>query len=140
MTLDGSFKNQFVCAAALSYGEMDDQNAAQMILVGIPLDEPHLKTCLSSFLKREKNDLKAGWLPVTESYYLMGTVDPTGELKEDEVCVILYATQLFSYYFILNFYMETQSNSERNCEIVVHFVNASCHGFVASLGKFREKC
>ncbi|EOA29804.1 hypothetical protein CARUB_v10012898mg [Capsella rubella] len=80
--------------AALSYGEMDDQNAAQMILAGIPLDEPHLKTCLSSFLKREKNDLKAGRLPVTESYYLMGTVDPTGELKEDEVCVILESGQI----------------------------------------------
>ncbi|KAG7641367.1 RNA-dependent RNA polymerase eukaryotic-type [Arabidopsis suecica] len=80
--------------AALTYGEMDDQNAAQMILVGIPLDEPHLKNYLSILLKTEKNDLKAGKLPVTESYYIMGTVDPTGELKEDEVCVILESGQI----------------------------------------------
>jgi RNA-dependent RNA polymerase len=73
---------------------MDDQNAAQMILVGIPLDEPHLKNYLSILLKTEKNDLKAGKLPVTESYYLMGTVDPTGALKEDEVCVILESGQI----------------------------------------------
>nr|XP_018461385.1 PREDICTED: probable RNA-dependent RNA polymerase 5 [Raphanus sativus] len=80
--------------AALHYGDMDDQNAAQMILVGIPLDEPHLQDQLSIFSKTEKNDLKAGRLPVSESYYLMGTVDPTGELKEDEVCVILESGQI----------------------------------------------
>ncbi|XP_010416585.1 PREDICTED: probable RNA-dependent RNA polymerase 5 isoform X1 [Camelina sativa] len=80
--------------AALNHGELDDQNAAEMILVGIPLDEPHLKSHLSILLKTEKNDLKAGKLPVTESYYLMGTVDPTGELKEDEVCVILECGQI----------------------------------------------
>ncbi|CAN7077015.1 unnamed protein product [Brassica oleracea var. botrytis] len=80
--------------AALNYGDMDDQNAAQMILVGIPLDEPHLKDHLSILSNTEKNDLRAGKLPVSESYYLMGTVDPTGELKEDEVCVILESGQI----------------------------------------------
>ncbi|KAJ0254182.1 RNA-dependent RNA polymerase 4 [Hirschfeldia incana] len=80
--------------AALNYGDMDDENAAQMILVGIPLDEPHLQDQLSIFSKTEKNDLKAGKLPVSESYYLMGTVDPTGLLKEDEVCVILESGQI----------------------------------------------
>ncbi|KFK40360.1 hypothetical protein AALP_AA3G363800 [Arabis alpina] len=79
---------------ALKYGEMDDYNAAEMILVGIPLDEPHLKSHLSTLLKTEKNSLKEGKLPVSESYYLMGTVDPTGELKEDEVCVILESGQI----------------------------------------------
>ncbi|KAJ0254181.1 hypothetical protein HA466_0107220 [Hirschfeldia incana] len=80
--------------AALHYGDMDDRNAAQMILVGIPLDEPHLQDQLFTFSKTEKKDLKAGKLPVSESYYLMGTVDPTGELKEDEVCVILESGQI----------------------------------------------
>ncbi|CAF2156701.1 unnamed protein product [Brassica napus] len=79
---------------ALNYGDMDDHNAARMILAGIPLDEPHLQDQLSIFSKTEKNDLKAGRLPVSESYYLMGTVDPTGELKEDEVCVILESGQI----------------------------------------------
>jgi len=73
---------------------MDDKNALQMIMAGIPLDEPYLKHYLSKLLKLEKDDLKAGKLPIDESYYLMGTVDPTGELKEDEVCVILYATKI----------------------------------------------
>lgn len=80
---------------------MDDQNTAEMILVDIPLDEPHLKDRLSILLKTEKNALKEGRLPIGESYYLMGTVDPTGELKENEVCVILYATQFFSWSFTL---------------------------------------
>ncbi|KAL0803063.1 hypothetical protein Bca101_058239 [Brassica carinata] len=80
--------------AALHYGDMDDHNAAQMILVGIPLDEPHLQDQLFTFSKTEKKDLKAGKLPVSESYYLMGTVDPTGLLKEDEVCVILESGQI----------------------------------------------
>ncbi|KFK40362.1 hypothetical protein AALP_AA3G363900 [Arabis alpina] len=80
--------------AALNYGEMDDHNAAEMVLVGIPLDEPHLKDHLSTLLYTEKNSLKEGKLPVSESYYLMGTVDPTGELKEDEVCVILESGQI----------------------------------------------
>ncbi|XP_013596635.1 PREDICTED: probable RNA-dependent RNA polymerase 5 isoform X1 [Brassica oleracea var. oleracea] len=80
--------------AAFNYGDMDDHNAAQMILAGIPLDEPHLQDQLFTFSKTEKNDLKAGRLPVSESYYLMGTVDPTGELKEDEVCVILESGQI----------------------------------------------
>ncbi|XP_023641475.1 probable RNA-dependent RNA polymerase 3 isoform X1 [Capsella rubella] len=80
--------------AAINYGDMDDQNTAEMILVDIPLDEPHLKDRLSILLKTEKNALKEGRLPIGESYYLMGTVDPTGELKENEVCVILETGQI----------------------------------------------
>ncbi|KAJ0248923.1 hypothetical protein HA466_0144970 [Hirschfeldia incana] len=80
--------------AALHHGYMDDHIAAQMILAGIPLDEPHLQDQLSIFSKTEKSDLKAARLPVTESYYLMGVVDPTGELKEDEVCVIMESGQI----------------------------------------------
>ncbi|XP_018437239.1 probable RNA-dependent RNA polymerase 3 isoform X2 [Raphanus sativus] len=80
--------------AARNYGDMDDYNALQMIMSGIPLDEPHLKDRLSILLNTEKNDLKAGKLLVTESYYLMGTVDPTGKLKQNEVCVILESGQI----------------------------------------------
>ncbi|KAJ0239140.1 RNA-dependent RNA polymerase 4 [Hirschfeldia incana] len=80
--------------AARNYGDMDDYNALQMIMSGIPLDEPHLKDHLSILLKTEKNDLKEGKLLVTESYYLMGTVDPTGKLKQNEVCVILESGQI----------------------------------------------
>ncbi|KAG7641366.1 Malic enzyme N-terminal domain [Arabidopsis suecica] len=80
--------------AAINYGDMDDQNTAEMILFGIPLDEPHLKDRLYILLNTEKNALKEGRLPITESYYLMGTVDPTGKLKKNEVCVILESGQI----------------------------------------------
>ncbi|CAE5990913.1 unnamed protein product [Arabidopsis arenosa] len=88
------FKIRAAGKAALRYGNMDDKNALQMIMAGIPLDEPYLKHHLSILLKIKKDDLKAGRLPIDESYYLMGTVDPTGELKEDEVCVILESGQI----------------------------------------------
>ncbi|CAH8262793.1 unnamed protein product [Arabidopsis lyrata] len=80
--------------AAINYGDLDDQNIAEMILVGIPLDEPYLKDSLSYLLNTERKALKAGRLPIDESYYLMGTVDPTGKLKENEVCVILESGQI----------------------------------------------
>ncbi|KAJ0091065.1 hypothetical protein Patl1_13328 [Pistacia atlantica] len=74
---------------SLNYGGMDEFIVARMILSGICLDEPYLKYRLSILLKEEKKGLQGGKLPVTESYYLMGTVDPTGILKSDEVCIIL---------------------------------------------------
>lgn len=77
-------------AVSLNYGWMDEFIVARMILCGICLDEPYLKQRLSILLKEEKKGLQGGKLPVTESYYLMGTVDPTGILKSDEVCIILY--------------------------------------------------
>ncbi|KAH9800971.1 putative RNA-dependent RNA polymerase 3 [Citrus sinensis] len=80
-------------AVSFNYGGMDyDFTSARMILSGISLDEPYLQHRLSILMKEEKKSLQAGKLPVTESYYLMGTVDPTGILKSNEVCIILYAT------------------------------------------------
>lgn len=67
---------------------MDDFLAARMILSGIPLDEPCLQNQLSIFAKEELKNLRAGRLHVPNSYYLMGTVDPTGCLKRDQVCII----------------------------------------------------
>ncbi|KAL0337362.1 UNVERIFIED_CONTAM: putative RNA-dependent RNA polymerase 5, partial [Sesamum calycinum] len=63
--------------------------ARRMISSGIPLSEPYLRHCLSSLESGEKIKLKQGKLPVSESFYLMGTADPTGVLKNHEVCVIL---------------------------------------------------
>ncbi|KAL2238146.1 UNVERIFIED_CONTAM: putative RNA-dependent RNA polymerase 5 [Sesamum indicum] len=61
----------------------------RMISSGIPLSEPYLQHCLSSLESGEKIKLKQGKIPVSESFYLMGTADPTGVLKNHEVCVIL---------------------------------------------------
>ncbi|KAJ8751018.1 hypothetical protein K2173_016199 [Erythroxylum novogranatense] len=74
---------------ALNFGEMGDYDVVQMIGCGIPLEEPYLQYRLSTLVTEEKRRLKDGKIHVPESYYLMGTVDPTGDLESDEVCIIL---------------------------------------------------
>ncbi|MCE0480698.1 hypothetical protein HAX54_037749 [Datura stramonium] len=63
--------------------------AARMISSGIPLNEPHLHARLSRLAKIERTKLRGGKLPLSDSFYLMGTADPTGILENNEVCVIL---------------------------------------------------
>ncbi|CAH9098612.1 unnamed protein product [Cuscuta europaea] len=60
-----------------------------MILSGVPLSEPHLQCCLSMVTKEEKSGLRGGKLPISDSFYLIGTADPTETLNRDEVCIIL---------------------------------------------------
>ncbi|KAI3421727.1 RNA-dependent RNA polymerase [Psidium guajava] len=67
---------------------------ARMILSGIPLDESYLQHHLSKLMRMEKKNLKGGKIPISDSYYLMGTADPTGILKSDEVCIILDSGQI----------------------------------------------
>ncbi|KAL5771145.1 hypothetical protein ACOSP7_015299 [Xanthoceras sorbifolium] len=74
---------------SLNYGGMDDFIATRMILSGISLEESYLQYRLAILMNEEKKSLRGGKLPVPESYYLMGTVDPTGILKSDEVCIVL---------------------------------------------------
>lgn len=77
------------------HGEIDDNfTTMRMILSGIPLNEPYLKHGLSYFANKERKGLKKGKLPISESFNLMGTADPTGLLNRDEVCVILYVHPL----------------------------------------------
>ncbi|URE46872.1 RNA-dependent RNA polymerase [Musa troglodytarum] len=83
------YSKQAALRVALKYGDMDDFLVSRMILCGIPLDEPYLQFRLSILMREERKSLKTGKLPVTDCYYLMGTVDPTGLLKPNEVCVIL---------------------------------------------------
>ncbi|KAK2633172.1 hypothetical protein EUGRSUZ_L00426 [Eucalyptus grandis] len=63
---------------------------ARMILSGIPLDETYLQNRLSILMNDEKKSLKGGRIHIPDSYYLMRAADPTGILKSDEVCIILY--------------------------------------------------
>lgn len=68
----------------------DDHITERMISSGVPLSEPFLQHRLSIFMAEQMKGLKGGKIPVDECYYLMGTADPTGTLKPNEVCVILY--------------------------------------------------
>ncbi|XP_071911032.1 probable RNA-dependent RNA polymerase 5 isoform X1 [Coffea arabica] len=76
-------------------GDMDDGwTTARMILAGVPLSEPHLQDRLAKLANFERRSLKKGKLPISESFYVMGTADPTGLLKANEVCVILENGQI----------------------------------------------
>ncbi|XP_061994052.1 probable RNA-dependent RNA polymerase 5 isoform X3 [Rosa rugosa] len=80
---------------AEKYGEIDDNFLGKlMISFGIPLEESYLRYRLSVLMKEENNSLRKGKLYIPDSYNLMGTADPTGTLKKDEVCVILKDGQL----------------------------------------------
>nr|XP_019704822.1 probable RNA-dependent RNA polymerase 5 [Elaeis guineensis] len=83
------YNKQAALRVALKYGDMDDFLVARMILCGIPLNEPYLQSRLLVLMREEMKVLKEGKLPVSECYHLMGTVDPTGTLKPNEVCIIL---------------------------------------------------
>ncbi|KAM7515445.1 hypothetical protein LguiA_005028 [Lonicera macranthoides] len=75
---------------SMIHGEIDDNfTTTGMILSGIPLNEPYLKHRLSKFANKERKGFKKGKLPISDSFNLMGTADPTGLLNRDEVCVIL---------------------------------------------------
>lgn len=67
---------------------MDEYIAAEMILCGIPLDEPYLQYHLSILAREEKKKLRGGKLYMPDCFYLMGTVDPTGCLERNQVCII----------------------------------------------------
>ncbi|KAK9947829.1 hypothetical protein M0R45_003431 [Rubus argutus] len=89
------FNTRAAFRVALIYGEIDDNsNVAKMISCGIPLEESYVQHRLSVLMKEEKSSLKKGKICIPDSYYLMGTADPTGSLKKDEVCVILKDGQL----------------------------------------------
>lgn len=74
---------------ALASGGMDDDfTIARMISFGIPLHEPYIQTRLSFLTNHQNKSLKEEKLPIAESFYLVGTADPTGTLDEGEVCII----------------------------------------------------
>uniref|UniRef100_A0A7C8Z5C3 RNA-dependent RNA polymerase n=1 Tax=Opuntia streptacantha TaxID=393608 RepID=A0A7C8Z5C3_OPUST len=66
----------------------DDSTVARMIFSKIPLDEPYIQTRLCVLANQQAKSLREGKLPIDESFYLMGTADPTGALNEGEVCII----------------------------------------------------
>ncbi|KAI3991017.1 hypothetical protein MKX01_026201 [Papaver californicum] len=89
-----SYDTRAALRVSLNYGEMDDFLLARMILSGIPIGEPHLQNRLAVLMREDFKSLREGKLPINESYYLMGTADPTGILNTDQVCVILENGQI----------------------------------------------
>lgn len=80
---------------AFNHADLDDSISARMILAGIqPEDEAYLQSQLALMTKEERKGLKQAKIPIDECYNLMGTTDPTGSLKQDQVCVILDNGQL----------------------------------------------
>ncbi|KAG2595071.1 hypothetical protein PVAP13_5KG047900 [Panicum virgatum] len=74
---------------ALNHADMDDLMSARMILAGIqPKDEAFLQYQLGLMTKKERKGFQQGKIPIDDCYYLMGTTDPTGTLKPDQVCII----------------------------------------------------
>ncbi|KAJ3693857.1 hypothetical protein LUZ60_009337 [Juncus effusus] len=87
---EGKYSSKGAIQAALNNSGIDEDSiAVRMIYCGIPLNEPFLQSHLCRMMEGERKGLREGRIPVAECYYLMGTVDPTGKLKPDEVCVIL---------------------------------------------------
>ncbi|CAL5033684.1 unnamed protein product [Urochloa decumbens] len=78
---------------ASRYANMEDSMLERMIHSGIPLEEPYLLSRLNFIAKMEMKVFREGKLPIDECYYLMGSTDPTGTLKPNEVCVILDSGQ-----------------------------------------------
>ncbi|KAF3326786.1 putative RNA-dependent RNA polymerase 5 isoform X2 [Carex littledalei] len=67
----------------------NDCMTARMIYSGMPLDEPYLQYRLGFMMGEERKGLQAGKILISDSYYLMGTTDPTGVLCANQVCIIL---------------------------------------------------
>ncbi|KAJ1687513.1 hypothetical protein LUZ63_018903 [Rhynchospora breviuscula] len=80
---------------ALNYESIDNNHlTTRMIMSGMPLDEPFLHYRLGLMMGEERKGLLAGKIAISDSYYLMGTADPTGKLGPNQVCVILDQGQL----------------------------------------------
>lgn len=82
----------------MNHGSSDDDFiTANMILSGVPLDDPCVQHRLSHLAFLERKGLREGKLPISDSFFLMGTADPSGLLNRDEVCVILYVYFYFGF-------------------------------------------
>ncbi|PHT51980.1 putative RNA-dependent RNA polymerase 5 [Capsicum baccatum] len=81
---------------SVNHRDCDDASiATSMIMAGVPLTEPYLWCYLSSLAKEERNGLKSGRLPISDTFYLMGTSHLTDTLNPQEVCVVLEHGQIY---------------------------------------------
>ncbi|KAL2654247.1 hypothetical protein R1flu_022375 [Riccia fluitans] len=66
-----------------------------MINAGIPLNEPFLHKNLYDLTKGRMQDVSKGKVNLPDSFYLMGTADPTGILKRNQVAISLQDAFIF---------------------------------------------
>jgi RNA-dependent RNA polymerase len=62
----------------------------RMIMANIPMNNPQMQKNLKKITQDKITLLRKGCVPLPESYYLMGTSDPTKEriLKSNEVAIV----------------------------------------------------
>ncbi|KAJ3702279.1 hypothetical protein LUZ61_005984 [Rhynchospora tenuis] len=89
-----SDRNAAINVVKNNNGLDDDDLVSRMLYSKIPLDEPFLKYRLSIMIGEENKGLQEGKIPISNTYFLMGTADPTGKLGPNQVCVILDEGQL----------------------------------------------
>ncbi|PHT73407.1 Mediator of RNA polymerase II transcription subunit 20a [Capsicum annuum] len=81
---------------SVNHRDCDDASiATSMIMAGVPLTEPYLWCYLSSLAKEERNGLESGRLPISDTFYLMGTSRLTDTLNPQEVFVVLEHGQIY---------------------------------------------
>ncbi|KAL8138278.1 hypothetical protein V2J09_004279 [Rumex salicifolius] len=80
--------------ALLNYGGIPRDFFISILndFVSIPLDKSYIQWKLPILGKVALMGLKQGKLPIQGSFYVMGTVDPTGSLNSNEACIIRSAS------------------------------------------------
>lgn len=59
----------------------------RMLRVGMPLEEPALQQNLQILIRNKMKYFAKGKVPLDGTFYLMGTADPSGTLKPNEVVI-----------------------------------------------------
>lgn len=94
-----------VPTVASAYASLDNSMSERMILSGVPLNEPYLRSRLCFMAQQERGKLKEGKLPIDHCYNLLGTADPTGKLGPKEVCLTLYVIAILFCIFAVNWHV-----------------------------------
>ncbi|KAL6660681.1 hypothetical protein ACP70R_001716 [Stipagrostis hirtigluma subsp. patula] len=87
---------------SMKFADMDNSMSARMLLSGVPIEEPYLQSRLEMMAKEEMKELRQGKITIDDCYYLVGTTDPTGSLRPNEVCVILADGQISGDVLVYN--------------------------------------
>ncbi|KAJ3702282.1 hypothetical protein LUZ61_005987 [Rhynchospora tenuis] len=78
-----------------NHSELDDYDLLLTMLdAGVPLCEPYLQYRLKDIITEKYKVLQEGKIPISNTYFLRGTADPTGTLSLNQVCVVSDEGQL----------------------------------------------